>query len=193
VIPTFSGEPLSSIRKVVFELIKRTPSFSKSYDDVVIGREIVEKEIAHYELNEPGNPNLGKARVDLESDEALKKLGRTVRVTAIVERMPLMQAALEEFEVRWAVSEGRSSFVLSDLIAYRIGNGGSNGLINPNAEIWMPISPKIALVLLRDPMRKIPYRVTETTKHIREINEYAAANSNKIASHSERLLLSLTS
>lgn len=190
-LPTFSGEPLRGLKKVVFELIKRTPHFTKGYDDASIGRDVIEKEIAYYELHDPENPQLKRARIDLEQDGMLKRLGRTVRVRALTMEMRDAHTVLEEFEVRWAVSEGNSSFVLSDLIAYRIGNCGSNGLINPNAEIWMPISPKIALVLVRDPNKNIPLRSPESARHIRAINEYAAVNSIKIASHSEKLLLSL--
>ena len=190
--PTFEGEALISLRKVVLELIKRTPHFSKQYDDVSIGREIVTKEIAHYELHDPENPMLKRARADLQNQEVLLKLGRTVRVKSITQEMRNANSILEEFDARWAITDEKCSFVLSELIAYRIGNGEPNGLKFPNAEIWMPISPKIALVLVRDPHRRIPLRSIENPKHVREINEYAIANSNRIASHSERLLLSLT-
>ncbi len=190
--PTFEGEALNSLRKVVLELIKRTPHFTKNYDDASIGREIVAKEIAHYELHDPENPQLNRARADLQDHEVLLKLGRTVRVTSVTKEMKNANSLLEEFDVRWAITDGRCAFILSELIAYRIGNGEPNGLKFPNAEIWMPISPRIALVLVRDPHKRIPLRCMENARHVREINEYAAANSNRIASHSERLLLSLT-
>lgn len=191
-IPTFSGEALASLQKVVFEMIKRTPQFVKSYNDEVIGREIIEKELARYNAEGKMGPERDRALRDLDDMAVLKSLGRSVRVKAVTREMRRAQDVLADFEVRWAISDARHSFILSDMIAYRIGNGGSNGLSNPDAEIWMPISPKLALVFMRDPEKKVPPKVVESQGHVRAVNEYAVANSDRIASHSERLLKSLT-
>jgi len=98
---------------------------------------------------------------------------------------------MADFVPRWAVIEGKNSFILSSLIAYRIGNGGHNGLANPNMEIWMPIAPKYAIVMLQDPEGKITHRVSEPRVHVRKVNEFAVRNSSYVASHSHKLLRSL--
>lgn len=189
--PQFSDGALDSVRLAVFELMKRTPHFTRAYDDISIGREVIEKEIEHYLKNDRDDPELIRARNDLLKLEVLKSVGRTVRVKAVTTEMHSAHEVLKDFQVRWAVSHGKASFILSDLISYRIGNGGSNGLANPNAEIWMPISPKVSLILVRDEHNKIPLISVETVEHIRAVNEYAVANSNRIGAHSERLLKSL--
>jgi len=61
----------------------------------------------------------------------------------------------------------------------------------PKMEMWMPISPKVAIVLVRDKEQKIPLRVVDCPDHIRKVNEYAMRKSIYIASHSEKLLKSL--
>ena len=106
-------------------------------------------------------------------------------------RSSRIMGELREFQVRWATSEGRHSFVLSSLIAYRIGNGGPNGVSNPNMEIWIPVSPKIAMVLVRDEEGRIPSRNSLDRDKVREVNEYAMRKSRQLASHSEALLVSL--
>jgi hypothetical protein len=190
-VPVFVGDALQSVQRVVFELIKRTPEFVKKYDEMEIGREIVQREIAA--LGNGLDEDTRKAELikDLQRDSELRKLGRTVRVRASISASEKIKDALEEFHVRWAVSDSKHSFILSSLIAYRIGNGGPNGLANPMMEIWMPISPKIALVLLRDAAGKVPNRIAIDGRKIREINEYACRNSGALGSHSSKLLSSL--
>lgn len=190
-IPTFSGESLDSLRKVVMEMAKRTPEFIKDHDDLSVGREIVESTLEALPEKSESEERL-QLLSDINDQVRLREYGRDARVRGVVERSEKIEEALEEFSVRWAVSETHHSFILSSMIAYRIGNGGPNGLSNPNMEIWMPIAPKIALVLLRDPNNKIPLKSSETSIHIRKVNEYAVRNSQQIASHSNKLLESLT-
>jgi len=191
VVPTFSGHSLDSVRKVVMEMAKRTPEFVKKHDDIAMGREIVETSLATLSDTTRSNEQ-SKLHCALENPSQLRMYGRNVRVQATINRSERIEEALGEFSVRWAVSETHHSFILSSLMAYRIGNGGSNGLSNPNMEIWMPIAPKASLVLIRDPENKIPLIVKERPHHIRQVNEFAMKNSRQIASHSKELMESLT-
>jgi hypothetical protein len=190
-IPTFAGEPLENVRDVNMEMAKRTPEFTKKYDDIEIGREIVESTLLKLPHNEIGEDRR-QLIADLNNPNRLREIGRNTRVRATIRRSELVDGALKDFSVRWAVINEKHSFILSSLMVYRIGNGGPNGLSNPNMEMWMPVSPKIALVLVRDPQNKIPLVVREGGSHIRQINEYAATNSQQIASHSQKLIESLT-
>lgn len=183
--PKFSEESITSLRKAIFELIKRTPEFTQNYNEEKIGKEIVEESIK-------ADPKLeAKLTKNDLSIRKQKEIGRTVRVQAVTETSEEIMSALSEFDVRWVVSDTKHSYVLSSLIAYRIGNGGSNGLLNPAMEIWMPISPKHVIVLTRDINRKIPDVYFDKPEHIRKVNEYAVENSRAVCSHSQQLLESL--
>ena len=189
-IPTFTSVSLDSIRKVILEIAKRTPDFIKKHSDVETGRQIVEASVLSIPTSTE-SARRSQLLKDLQDPQRLKDYGRDVRVRATIRRSLKIEDALQSFSVRWAVSETRHSYILSSMMAYRIGNGGSNGFSNPNMEIWMPISPKISLVLAQDPMNSIPLMVIDTPAHIRQVNEYAVQNSEQIASHSRELLESL--
>jgi hypothetical protein len=193
-IPVFSGEPLESIRQTIYNLIKRTPHFFEKYDELEVGRDLLKRQIkALKELKDTRvEARVGELTERLRDSSYLIQRGRDVRVRSALRSYEKVEMLLGEFSVRWAVSDTRHSFILSSLIAYRIGNGGSNGLSNPNVELWMPIAPKVALVLCRDFENKVPLKSTVSPNHMRQINEYVVANSNQIAASSERLLLSLT-
>lgn len=186
-IPILSTDTLVSIRQVVVAMAKRTPDIRPEHDDVALGRELIEATLHAYPSG------AAKLKQELEDERRLRALGTDIRVRATIPLGEMTESVLGEFVPRWSVSHTKSSYILSSLMVYRIGNGGSNGLANPNAEMWMPISPKVALVLLRDPNNAIPPVVPATTGHIRSINEFAVRNSREVASHSLELLTSLLS
>jgi hypothetical protein len=189
-VPTFSSEALISLRLIVFEMIKRTPDFTNKYDDVEIGKDFVEDMLESFKEN-PDPERQSAFENALSNQTKLKQLGRTIKVRGVILNSDMVSDAMAEFVPRWAVIEGKQSFILSSMIAYRIGNGGHNGLANPNMEIWMPIAPKYAIVLLQDPEGKIPHRVDEPRDHVRQVNEFAVRSSRYVASHSSKLLRSL--
>jgi Protein of unknown function (DUF4238) len=189
--PKFIGEPLDTIRRIVFEMAKRTPEFTKQIDEVSIGTEIVETALDALPADSKSIER-SKLLADLEDSIRLRDYGRDVRVRATITTSKKIEQALGEFSVRWSVSDTHHSFILSSLMAYRIGNGASNGLSNPKMELWMPIAPKIALVLLRDKENQIPLTLPDSSAHIRQVNEFAMKNSKQIASHSRKLIESLT-
>lgn len=190
-VPTFSDGSLLSLQQVVIEMAKRTPDFANDYVDAAKGREFVEELLADTtgKLPEEERAVLRKELGDLGR---LRQYGRQIRMKATVRTSDEVHDAIEPFQARWATSTGRHSYILASRMVMRIGNGGHNGLANPDAEIWMPISPKICLVLTRDAGREIPLRSEDTVKHIRQFNEFAAVTSREIASHSPELLESLT-
>jgi hypothetical protein len=190
-VPVFSGEALSTIRSVVLHLIKRNPNFTKDLNDEAIGLEVTEKTLSI--IDKFGDPYGEKDRLNarLKNSKELKHVGRTVRVPAQLTVSGAIDEALQDFRVRWVLLSGKSSFILPGIGAYRIGNGGPNGFNNPDFEIWLPISPKRALVLVRDPKEKIPNIFVATRDHVRKVNKYGASQSTQIASHSQQLLKSL--
>lgn len=190
-IPIFEGTQLESIRNLVWELIKRGPDHF-SDNDVELGQEVTEKTIERYADFDPTSKEIEKLRIRLADPKQLRQHGRSIRVLAKLEPSELVQTELQKFSVRWAVSRGRHSFLLSSGIVLRTGNGGNNGISNPNAELWFPISPKRAMVLLRDPEGRIPFENEVSQAKVREFNEFAARTSNQIASHSKELLESIT-
>ena len=190
IIPIFENESLTSLRWAVVEMTKRTPDFTKKIDEEAIGLEIFEGALADRPFESENASNQEKAAT-LADPTITKKLGRAVRVRATIARSAKIEKVLEEFSIRWSVSKTQHSYILSSSMAYQIGNGGSNGLAKPRAEIWMPVSPKIALVLVRDPARKIPLKVPDTPHHIRQVNEFAARSSDQIASHNQNLIESI--
>lgn len=189
--PDVSGGALSSIRKVLYHLIIRTPDFVKKYDDTTIGKEVIEATISDAEEAGLQDEKVAVLKADLTDSTKVRNLGRSVRAQGQASQSILVEEALKDFDVRFAVSRGKHSFILASQCAYRIGNGGHNGLNNPKMEIWMPISPKRALVLVRDKAKKIPMIVDEPRDHVRSVNEFAVRNAKQIASHSDTLLRSL--
>lgn len=189
--PVFEGDALDSIRRVTVEMAKRTPDFTKRHDEQTIGLEIADATLSALP-NDPENTERKKILAAKDDANMLRAIGRTVRVRSTISPSKKVDAILKEFSVRWSAIPSHHSYILSSRMAYMIGNGGPNGFSNPEAELWMPVSPKFALVLLRDPHNKIPLMLKETTSHVRQVNEYAARNSNQIASHSRKLIESIT-
>ncbi|MBU3258684.1 DUF4238 domain-containing protein [Roseovarius sp. PS-C2] len=190
--PVVSGDALSSLRRVVYHLITRTPDFIKNqYDDVAIGREIAEATLSEAIKHGISDTDISDLRAILGDASGLRNMGRSVRVKAQSSPSKRVEETLEDFVVRFAIINGKHSFVLASQTAYRIGNGGHNGLSNPEMEIWLPISPKRALVLVRDKNGKIPLIVDEPRDHVRQVNEFAIRNAEQVASHSQTLLHSL--
>lgn len=189
-VPVFSRESLDGLRRVVYEMIKRTPEFTGRFDDLEIGTNFIQG-IRDHLREYPDLEQQAFCEEVLLDETKLRHFGRSIKVRGLVQKSDLVYDAIAKFEPRWAVINGKHSFILSSLIAYRVGNGGPNGLANPKMEIWMPIAPKYALVMLRDPEGRIPLRVEESRDHVRQINEYAVKNSSHVASHSHKLLISL--
>ena len=188
-IPEFSPETLELLRETVMHMAKRTPDFAELQDEVELGKELITEA-----LSLETDPTLiAELTSALNDDAKLKDKGRDIRVRATLTNSQRVKAALSELVPRWAKSETKHSYILSSRMVYRIGNGGRNGLVNPKFEMWFPIHPKYALVLVRDPKRNIPHIVTDSPEHIRKVNKYAVRESHEIASHSHALLRSLFS
>jgi Protein of unknown function (DUF4238) len=191
IMPEFTGVAHDSIIKVVLEMGKRTPFFKEGHDLTAIGREIVHSTLAELP-NLPDSKERKQLEANLKDPNRLHEYGRDALVRATIQPDEKVEKALENYRVRWAVSETAHSFILSNRVVYGLGNGGSGGLSNPQHEIWMPISPKVALVLLKDPNNQIQLKTICTPSHIRKLNEHAVSTSSQIASHSKELLESLT-
>lgn len=187
----FSPEALSSLRFVVYHLIKRTPDFMAVLDENDLGLKLVDGMIAG--LSEEGDSE-GARRYEMLRDQEkhVRKIGRDIRVRAeIAPPSPSIQEALRHYSLRWGVSDGRASFILPSKICYRIGNGGANGLTSRNMELWLPLSPKHVLILLRDPSGAIPFVNYLSSTQIREVNDHAVRHGRAVGAHSDLLLASL--
>lgn len=190
VYPNVTDEIKRQLRDVVLKMAKRTPDFLKDHDDVVFGKKYVETLLSDLKKG-IDYENVAKYQKIINCEDRLQDYGRDLRVRSSLEDSERVLNAFEKLSVRWVTSDNKHSFILSSKMTYWIGNGGANGLVNPLLEIWMPISPKVAIVLVRDVNRVIPYQNLDTRDHIRQVNEYAMRSSNQIASHSKELLASL--
>lgn len=188
-LPVIEGEPLESLHNLILVLLRRTPAFFKGHSEVDLGRNVVSQATAVMHGAKRVSPQMLDSR--LSDERLLRRLGRTVRVKAqTFDPMELMKY-MREFSIRWAVSAGKHSFLLGDLIVYRVGNGGMNGFDNPQPELWFPISPKRALVLVRDDAGRVPPIVDVGRDWMREFNEFVVSESDRIASSEKSLISSL--
>lgn len=190
-VPIIKGDALTSIRKVIYHLVVRTPHFADRYDDYEIGLGVLDGVMADAKQANLSSADISALEDEFLSEAFIRNVGRSVRVRGQAAPSEEIDAELETFSLRFAISKSKHSFVLSSQTAYRIGNGGRNGMSNPDMEVWLPISPKRALIMMRDPNGVVPLVVNEPRDHIRQVNEYAVRNSDQVGSHSKKLLLSL--
>ena len=189
-VPLIRGNALIGLRRTVLEMIKRTPDFNPNHDDTELGKKLLEG-LAKVIAEKSDFLDQSTLVCELDNPVKLKHIGRDKRVRSTIRRSEKVDGSLNDLEPRWAYIDGKHSFILSSLIAYRIGNGGATGIAQPNMEVWMPISPKVALVLLRDPEKISPPIVCVDRQKVRAFNQYAVKYSSAVASHSEELLKSL--
>lgn len=190
-VPAFEGRALEALQRVVVEMQKRTPAFLPKRDDVEVGKQLIRETLSA--LDAKGwTAAVAATRTDLESPDRLRELGRNIRVRATMEHSERITNAMADFRPHWVRSNSSHSFILSSRMVYMAGNGGVAGLSNPNVEIWMPLFPKLSLVLIGRRHSRIPPEVVAPRDHIRRMNQYAASVSHEIASHSRKLLESIT-
>lgn len=187
-IPRIDKDGEYYLTLVTMEMMKRTPSAIFDIDLDPALEEILEN-IDESDLN---NKEVDKFISSLEDEKFKKKFIKESLAVGRIKPLPKVGEQLKNFSVRWAVSEGKHSFLLSSRYCYMIGNGGSGGLINQNVEIWMPITPKYCMVLVRDPYKRIPHICSVDTKKVRKFNNYSADRSSAIASHSQKLIECIT-
>lgn len=190
-VPLMAPELQDSLRAAIQQLLKRTPDFL-SVDDYDLGLKLIQSVLTEAGKGTVPEDRLTKLRGELDHPHQIKARGRDIRVRSSLQHSEKADILLKKRSFKWVVAPEKHAFVLSNLIAYRIGNGGSNGLENLNSEIWMPLAPKFAMALVNDPSNDIPQIYHDNRDHIREINEYAARQSRSIASHSRKLLYSVT-
>lgn len=189
-VPVLGGESLNSVRHMIMAMIKRTPHFVKKYDGEKVGHEVISNLLAE-ERSNLSNEQIFQLEGELKNPALLAELGRDARVRATISKMEKTDHILEEFSIRWVRPQHRSSFILSDLGVVRIGNGGSNGLSNPNAEAWMPLTPHLVAVMVRDPENKLPLLSEFNQKSVRDVNSHLVEEGKAIASPSRKLLEAL--
>ncbi len=194
-VPIIEGEPLETLQEAVFHFVKRTPEFISNLhdtqDDYSIGRELVDNVSsamrgANYSL-EDVDAYVSK----FEKSHQVIHQGRTVRVKATIPISDKIRSSLRGFKARWGIISSKHSIILPNCFVYRIGNGGKNGLANPNLEFWIPVSPKRVLVLVRDEGGHLPYLSDIGRDQVRQMNLFALRSNQAVASHSRKLLESL--
>lgn len=190
-VPKFSDSSLTALRRIVIEMFKRTPEFGFDEEPDKVGSRVI-TEILDENIESLTEQEIVFLKSELNNNKRVKALGREIITRAKINKMNLVDGVLDRYSIRWVETDPKHSFILSSLCCYRIGNGGSNGLGNINAEVWMPISPRYCMVMVQDPYGKVPLRLPIDTRKIREVNEFAARHSNSIASHSQELIESLT-
>lgn len=191
--PVFEGEVLESLLDLFIALATRGPLrlTGQDYNDYEQGLTFANQLIEKLVGLDKYHPDIAFYQDTLNNRRKLIDRGRDIRVRATTKGLPKTKNELGNFQARVAVSTGGHSFVLHGRMIYRIGNGGSNGLLCPRCELWLPISSKRALVLLRDPTNRIPFVCQVGREQMREFNSYAVSLGSDLASHSIKLLQSL--
>lgn len=190
-VPIPPKTTLTGLAKATLYLARRTPDFNKDHCDLALGRKFITSVIDEL-LGDHNNAEIKKLKAELDDEALLTARGRHIRVRGTIHISDELLKAMNEFDLKFVVCPANHSFVLSSKMALFLGNGGPNGLRNPMSEIWVPISPKYALVFLKDPNGKLQ-RINHIDRQmVRKINEYAVSQSFEVASHSEKLLRSLT-
>lgn len=189
-VPIFEGKRLQGLRRLFMDLVRRTPDIHHKVlgTDDEIGKQFVDEIINdNSEELEP----LKSGLLSLSIQE-IRQHGRDIRMSATTGSFePENLAILDQLDSVWAVTERNASFILPSTIVYRVGNGGPNALVNPNFEMWLPVHPQRALVLLRNKDGRIPVLNKITNLTVRSVNEFAVRDCRAVASHSARLLSSL--
>lgn len=189
--PTLANETFNQVREIFYKMIARTPHFTKDWQPEELGKlanEILLKD-SSFELTVDERKVIES---DLFNPLHLKKMGKDIIASSRTIPLYKVNKYLKNFRLRWVVSKGKHSFVLSSTFCYELGNGsGPNILASDGAEIWMPISPKHCMVLIKDPLQRIPEISHLEAHRIRKINEYAASRSRALSSQSRPLICSL--
>ena len=123
----------------------------------------------------------------------LRQNGRAILAESKASYSELVVKSLEDYSMCWAVPRGNSSFLLGSRNVYRAGNKSSGHLDDPNTELFWPVSPKLALVLVRLPTSDFPRIGLLDQAIVRGWNEEIRNSSQSVASHSSQLLKSLLS
>lgn len=188
VVPPDGEELLAS---VIYHMVRRNPEFRPLHSDAELGRQYLSNMIEAVSHLKDYNRLCERYVAQSQDHLNLLHYGRSIRVRSQLIQNPEVEAELAKLKLRWVISKGNHSFILPSNLPYRIGNGGNNGLSNPDFEMWMPIGPKLAIALTRDIPRPIPLVYEIGRDHMRHINSYGADNSSSIASHDKKLLISL--
>lgn len=186
-VPKFSGPSLDSLRRIVLVTATRSPDFHKRFDEVGMAREML-LEILEVEKERLSPSDLAELQKDLSDPQRLRDLGRTARVRGSAGRMKRAEKVLRDFSVKWAIAPSFYPFILSSKAVYRIGNGGPNGLKHKKMEMWMPLSPKICVILVRDKRNKLPLTWNLSVEKVMEINSHITYQSLEIGGSSREIL-----
>lgn len=184
--PVLEGESLVRLKELITSVARRAPDATDLPDADELGEQF--RSNISYLSREAG------FRYDPKYDDRtwLRQTGRSILASAKAEYPKMVLEALQEYSVRWAVLEGKSSFILGSKSVYRAhGDRGSGHLADPKTELYWPIAPKLALVLLRPPSRDFPLVLRGSTQMVREWNMSICRESACVASHSKSLLVSL--
>jgi len=189
--PAMEAELERSMKLAVFHMLLRTPDFM-DHDELAIGHEYLDGLVDYYDRRPTNKADLNRVLSEKEDPSVVRSYGRSIRNEGTLTKHVNSERELMKRKFKWVAAPLKHSFILSNQICIRIGNGGPNGLNNPESEIWMPISPKFSLVLVCDETGMVPNYSEIDRDLVRSMNLHAAQNSTAIASHSEKLIRSLT-
>ncbi|GLQ27218.1 DUF4238 domain-containing protein [Sulfitobacter pacificus] len=195
-VPRLERGTEKDLISVVFSMLKRNPNFVERSiipdGEEEIGRQYFQDILDEIKPTDQIDPaEIEELRKQAEDRYQLRKFGRDIRVRGQLETSPRVDAELENFHVRFGSSKTKASFILPGCALHRVGNREKNGFRNPKMEVWMPISPKHVLILLRDPQRNFVGVNEIQYEKVREVNLFGMRNSSQLASHSKSLLQSV--
>lgn len=186
--PRFYGDALEELRHMFYHMMNRSADWVARFNRIELGEKLANDLIKGGLADHPDLDDHTK-RVIMKEPTALKHAGYDLFNRARASRPgERILAELSEMEIRFAKTPEMSSFILPSRGVVPASNGGTTGLGNKKVEMWLPISPRYVMILLRDPFNKIPQMNRLSKAKVKEFNEVAASNSSAVGSNSLQVI-----
>jgi hypothetical protein len=182
----FGAEATARIRDLIAYLHKRSIDIAPSEIDEFTGAEVIRSTLE----DARNHPELSSANLSEENFPTPTDIGRSVRVRAQLSDIDEFRERTSEYIATLVQPSKRKGFILGSRMVYRITNKTGEPLGSPNCELWFPIAPSMAIVLLHKTL-KAPSMNNLPDNQVREVNEYIVKECMQIGGHSYQLLASL--
>jgi hypothetical protein len=124
------------------------------------------------------------------NQKASDKFRQDIKARSRAARPSVMLSALQPYHFHVVTIPDEKMFLLCSNPVGRLSNGGTGHLGDESTELWLPISPHIAVVAT-SALGSNTMNLKMGREFVREYNEYAAKRSSIIASSSRKLLQSI--
>lgn len=188
-VPTLGDETERHLRLVVMEMLKRTPH---AFEGVDMDEQI---ERMFLSMNSDNIPQelIAELKKEFSDPRQRESFIKEIAAKGRTGPNPKIAGELDNFTIKWAATDGKHAFILSSRYCYMVGSGDVPALSRERVEVWMPISPRYCLVMLRKSVRGVADVTMIDSDKVRNFNLHAARTSTSIGSHSRKLVESIAS